>query len=125
MVGDMKKKIDVNVIRHLPTISWERVRAIRTHEEILNLTRRPFIVRNMEYSLPPYFFARTNTKARVFTGPYKTLLEKLEVIGESKKMFQDIPVSFDSDGVPRLNAEHHPKQADTASAPELLLPLAE
>ena len=119
----MKKQIRIEVMKPRPVITMDRIREM-DHEDVLNLTRRPFIVRNMEYSLPPYFFARTKSKALVFTAPYKTLLEKLEVIGESRKVFRDIPVSFDSEGMPRLNGEHPPKPADKTPSAQLLLRLA-
>lgn len=120
----MKEQIEIRVLRPAPVLRLARLAQLSAHD-LLQLTRRPVVMRRMEYTLPPFFFARTRTKALVFTSPYKTLLERLEVIGESKRMFNDIPVTFDSAGMPLVTAKPGNLASVTEPSPQLLLRLAE
>ena len=119
----MKKRIQLNIIRRVPVFTIAQLSDHRLED--LQKRNRLLADRKTEYGLPPYFFARTKTKAVVFTSPYKTLVEKLEVIGESKKMFQNIPITFDKDGMPLLEAVHHISDVEKIPSPQLLLRFAE
>ena len=119
----MNRNIQLNIVRRVPVFTIEQLSQYRLED--LQKSRRIIPDRKIEYGLPPYFFAQTKTKALVFTSPYKSLVERLEVIGESKRMFKNIPVTFEKDGMPLLEAVHQLSDLEKTPSPQLLLRFAE
>jgi hypothetical protein len=117
------KRTELKILRAVPVFTVTQLSQY-TLAELRQTRCIPSLTRRTEYGLSPYYFAQSKTKALVFTSPYKSLLERLQVIGESKKMFKDLPVSFEPDGMPLLTAQHHPAP-DATPSPQLLLRLAE
>ena len=119
----MKKQIQLNIIRRVPVFTLAEL----SDNRLEDLQKRKRVLQSDESDggLLPYYFAQSKTKTVVFTSPYKTLIEKLEVIGESKKIFKNIPITFENDGMPLLEAVHKLEDMDKLPPPQLLLRFAE
>ncbi len=118
----MKKQIQLSIIRRVPVFTITELSDYRLQD--LQKRKRVLQTEESDGGLLPYYFAQNKTKTVVFTSPYKSLIEKLEVIGASKKIFKNIPITFENDGMPLLEIVHELQDVDKLPPLQLLLRFA-